>query len=143
MSIEENKMIARRFNEAIQSYWRDGSFDALEALVAPDFVHHGPGLPPDMAGLKQMLPAFRTAFPDLEITIEEIIVEGDKVFDRATWRATHQDELMGIPPTGKQVTVQEMHIARIADGKVVERWFQWDALGLMQQLGAAPAPGQG
>lgn len=141
MSTEENKMIARRFNEAIQSYWRDGSFDALEVLVAPDFVHHGPGLPPDLAGLKQMLPAFRTAFPDLEITIEEIMAERDKVFDRATWRATHQGELMGIPPTGKQVTVQEMHIGRIADGKVVERWFEWDALGMMQQLGVAPASG--
>ena len=143
MSTEENKMIARRFTEGIQSFWRTGSFDALEALVTPDFVHHGPGLPSDLAGLKQMLPAFRTAFPDLEITIEEIIAEGDKVFDRATWRATHQGELMGIPPTGKQVTVQESHIGRIVGGKMAERWSEWDALGMMQQLGVIPAPEQG
>ncbi len=142
MSTEENKMIARHFVEAIQTYWRTGNFDALEALVTPDFVHHGPGLPPDVAGLKQVLPAFRTAFPDFNVTVEEIIAEGDKVFDRVAWRATHQGELMGIPPTGKQVTVQEMHICRIADGKVAERWSQWDALGMMQQLGVAPSPGQ-
>lgn len=142
MSTEENKIMGRRFVEGIQSFWNTGNFDALEAIVSPDFVHHGPGLPSDLAGLKQVLPAFRAAFPDLQITVEDIIAEGDRVFDRIFWRGTHQGELMGIPPTGKQVTVQEMHIGRIAGGKVVERWSQWDALGLMQQLGVAPAPGQ-
>ena len=136
---EENKVITRRFNDAVQSFWRTGSFDALEAVITSDFVHHGPGLPPDLAGLKQMLPLFRAAIPDLEITVEDIIAEGDKVFDRVSWRGTHQGELMGIPPTGKQVTVTEMHICRIVGGKVAERWSQWDALGMLQQLGAIPA----
>ena len=140
MSTEENKMIARRFTEGIQSFWHTGSLDALEAIVTPDFVHHGPGLPSDLAGLKQALPLFRAAFPDMEITVEDMIADGDKVFDRVSWQATHQGELMGIPPTGKQVKVQEMHICRIAGGKMVERWSQWDAFGMLQQLGVIPVP---
>jgi steroid delta-isomerase-like uncharacterized protein len=142
MSSEENKMIARRFIDAIHSFWHTGEFEALEAVVTPDFAHHGPGLPPDLAGTKQMLPAFRAAFPDMEIKIDDLVAEGDKVVDHVTWQATHQGELMGIPPTGKQVAVSETHIYRIAGGKVVERWFQWDALGMMQQLGVIPPPEQ-
>lgn len=102
MSAEENKALAHRFNEAIQEFWRTGRFVSLEEVVAPDVVHHGPSLPSDLEGLKQVLPGFRAAFPDLQITVEELIAEGDKVFDRVTWRGTHQGELMGIPPPAKR-----------------------------------------
>lgn len=83
---------------------------------------------------------FRAAFPDLEMSVDDMIVAGDMVADRVTWRATHRGELMGIPPTGRRVTVTEIHLARIADGKIVERWGNWDPLGLLRQLGAVPTP---
>jgi steroid delta-isomerase-like uncharacterized protein len=139
---EENKAIVRRFNELVEEYWRTGNADALEEVVAPDFVHHAPGIPPDLEGLKQALPMFRAAFPDMRLTEEDVIADGDKVVDRVTVRGTHQGELMGIPSTGKQVEFTETHISRIADGKIVERWGEWDALGLMQQLGGVPVPEQ-
>jgi predicted ester cyclase len=85
---------------------------------------------------------FRGAFPDMRLTEEDMIAEGDKVVDRVTVRGTHEGALMGIPPSGNQVEFVETHISRIADGKIVERWGQWDALGMMQQIGAVPEAGQ-
>ncbi len=139
---EENKAVVRRFNELVEGYWRTGDTDAFDEVIAPDFVHHAPGLPPDLEGMKQALPMFRAAFPDMRLTVEEMIAEGDKVVDRVTVRGTHEGELMGIPASGKQVEFMETHISRIADGKIVERWGQWDAMGMMQQIGAVPAPEQ-
>ena len=139
---EEKKAVVRRFNELVEQYWRTGDADAFDEVVASDFVHHAPGLPPDLEGMKQALPMFRAAFPDMRLTVEEMIAEGDKVVDRVTVRGTHEGELMGIPASGKQVEFMETHISRIADGKIVERWGEWDALGMMQQIGAVSAPGQ-
>jgi predicted ester cyclase len=85
---------------------------------------------------------FRTAFPDLHGTIEDQIAEGDKVVMRMTYRGTHQGELMGIPATGKPVTMTFISINRIAEGKIAEGWVNFDALGMMQQLGVIPVPGQ-
>src|SRR5919204_5209759 len=106
MSIEENKALVRRFYEA----WNKGKLAALTAideLFAPDYVFHGNGVFPDMdrAGLKQMAPAGWTAFPDLHYTLEDLIAEWDKVVHRFTFRGTHQGDFMGVPPTGKQVSV--------------------------------------
>jgi steroid delta-isomerase-like uncharacterized protein len=139
---EENKAVVRRFNELVEEYWRTGDADAFDEVVASDFVHHAPGLPPDLEGMKQALPMFRAAFPDMRLTVEDMIAEGDKVLDRVTVRCTHEGELMGIPASGKQVEFMETHISRIVGGKIVERWGQWDALGMMQQIGVVPAPGQ-
>jgi steroid delta-isomerase-like uncharacterized protein len=139
---EENKAVVRRFNELVEEYWRTGDADAFDEIVASDFVHHAPGLPPDLEGMKQALPMFRAAFPDMRLTEEDVIAEGDQVVDRVTVRGTHEGELMGVPPSGNRVEFMETHISRIADGKIVERWGQWDALGMMQQVGAAPPPGQ-
>jgi predicted ester cyclase len=116
--------------------------DVFDEVLAPDFVYHSPGAPADLEGFKQFLPMFRAAFPDMRGTVEDLIAEGDKVVDRITFQATHQGEMMGISPTGNTVTVTEMHISRIAEGKIVERWGQTDMLGMMQQLGAVPPPGQ-
>ncbi len=143
MSAEENKAVVRRFNELIGEFWRTGNADAFDEIVAPEFVYHQPGTPPDLESFKQFLPMFRAAFPDMRYTVEDLIAEDDKVVDRISWQATHQGELMGIPPTGNSVTVTEMHISRIAGGKIVERWGQPDMLGMMQQLGVVPPPGQG
>lgn len=139
---EEKKAVVRRYNELVEQYWRTGDADGFDEVLASDFVHHAPGLPPDLEGMKQALPMFRAAFPDMRLTVEEMIAEGDKVVDRVTVRGTHEGELMGIPASGKQVEFTETHISRIADGKIVERWGQWDALGMMRQIGAVPAPGQ-
>jgi steroid delta-isomerase-like uncharacterized protein len=138
----ENKTIARRFNEDV---WGRGDEAALEELLAPDFVDHDalPGQPPGREGHRQILAAFRSAFPDLHVTTEDIVAEGDKVVTRWTARGTHQGELMGIAPTGKEVTIKGIDVLRIAGGKMVERWAEYNDLELMQQLGAVPEPGQG
>jgi steroid delta-isomerase-like uncharacterized protein len=93
-------------------------------------------------GVKQIVGVYRAAFPDLHLTIEDLIAEGDKVVVRFTARGTHQGDLMGVAPTGKEVTVTGISIVRIAEGKIVEEWENFDALGMMQQIGAVPPPAQ-
>jgi predicted ester cyclase len=84
---------------------------------------------------------FFDAFPDLQGTVEDVVGEGDKVASRLRWRGTHQGELMGIPPSGKQVDFTLQAIHRIAEGKIVEGWVNYDTLGMMRQIGAIPEPG--
>ena len=141
MSEAENKTIGKRFNEDV---WGTGDEAALEELFAPDLVDLGalPGQTPDPKGHKQTLAVFRSAFPDLNVTTDDIIAEGDKVVSRWTARGTHQGELMGIAPTGKEVTFTGIEVLRIAEGKVVERWAETNDLEVMQQIGAIPEPGQ-
>jgi steroid delta-isomerase-like uncharacterized protein len=141
MSAEENKAIIRRF---VDEVFNTGNMAAADELAAPDFLDHNPfpGTPPGLEGYKQGMRLFRAAFPDLEFILEDQIAEGDKVVARWTVRATHQGEVMGIPPTGKRVTVTGIDIVRFAGGKMVESWNLWDTLGLLQQLGVMPTPGQ-
>jgi predicted ester cyclase len=138
MSTEHNKALVRRYREIHNS----GHLDALHEIVAQDIVSHNglPGLPPGLEGGKMAHQFFSAAFPDTQVTTDDLIVEGDKVVERFTARFTHKGEFMGIPPTGKSCTVTGMSVFRIANGKIVEHWGQNDALGLMQQLGAMPAP---
>ena len=96
---------------------------------------HGP------EGIKEFITGYLAGFPDGRITIDGQLAEGDMVATRWTGRGTHQGELMGIPPTGKQVTVSGITISRVKNGKVVEEWSNWDTLGMLQQLGVVPAPG--
>jgi predicted ester cyclase len=84
---------------------------------------------------------YRTAFPDLQIPIEDVIAEGDRVVTRWTTRGTHQGELMGAAPTGNQLTVTGILIDRVSGGKIEEEWVDYDTLHLMQQIGAVPQPG--
>ncbi len=141
MSAQENKALVRRFVDEVQS---GGNIDAIDELCSPEFVNHSapPGVPSNTEGVKQVTAMFRQAFPDSYFTVEDMIAEGDKVATRKTFHGTHQGEFMGIPPTGKQVTFTGIHIFRIAGGKVAEHWLEVDTLGLLQQLGAIPAPGQ-
>jgi steroid delta-isomerase-like uncharacterized protein len=140
MGAEESKMLARRYMTEI---WDKGNMDAVDELLAPSYIDHNPppGLPADREGLKQSVTLFRTAFPDLKSTIEDLVAEGDKVVGRIVARGTHRGEFQGIPPTGKQVTVQGIFIGRVAGGKLMESWEQFDAAGLLQQLGAMPPTG--
>jgi steroid delta-isomerase-like uncharacterized protein len=141
MSEPEYKSIAQRFNEDV---WGRGDEAVLEELLDPGFVDHDPlpGQSPDREGHKQILAAFRSAFPDLNVTTEDMVAEGDKVVTRWTARGTHQGELLGIAPTGREVRIKGIDVLRIAEGRIVERWAEYNDLEVMQQLGAIPEPGQ-
>lgn len=142
MSAEQNKAIIRRYFEEV---WDKGNLAAEEEFVAPDVVVHAPPLPgaaPGVEGAKQVVTMFRTAFPDLKVVIEDLIADSDKVVQRWTAHVTHQGQLLGIPPTGRQVTLTGINIFRFAGGKIVERWGELDTLGILQQLGVVPPPGQ-
>jgi len=137
---QQNKMLMRR---GIEEMWSRGNDPVVDELIASDFVGHSP---PDQihgpAGVKHYFATLRTAFPDIHFTIEDQIAEGDRVVTRWTARATHTGEYQGIPPTGKQSVVTGITIDRVAGGKVVEGWTNFDLLGLLQQLGVLPAPEQ-
>jgi steroid delta-isomerase-like uncharacterized protein len=140
MGSEENKVLVRRYVEAIHR----GNIDEGEEFLAPDFVFHMPGTPGPLnrEAFRQLFTGLLAAFPELEITNEEFVAEGDKVAGRWITSGTQQGELWGIPPTGKQVEITSMDINRIAGGKIAERWHEFDALGMMRQLGVAPGPEQ-
>ncbi len=140
MSTEENKALVRRFVDEVQS---GGNIDAIDELCSPEFVNHSapPGVPSNTEGVKQVTAMFRLAFPDSYFTVEDMVAEGDKVATRKTFRGTHQGTFAGIPPTGQQVSIGLIDIVRVADGKVVEHWSMGDNLGMMQQLGVIPNPG--
>lgn len=137
MTEERNKALNRRFVEEVIN---QGNLDAIEELIDPGVVDHAApeGFPAGREGARQFAAMMRSAFSDLHITIEEMIAEGDKVAVRSTWSGTHKGEFMGIPATGRRVTVGQIDITRVADGRMVEHWGQFDALGLMQQLGVVP-----
>jgi steroid delta-isomerase-like uncharacterized protein len=140
MNTEGNKSILRRYFEEA---WNKGRLEMLEEIVAPNYVNHDPavpGLPPGPEGLKPIIAGFRAAFPDLHFSIEDQVAEEDKVVTRWTMRGTHLGEFMGLPPSGKQVTSGGMQIERVVNGQIVEHWRKSDDFGLMQQLGALPAP---
>ena len=137
MSTEDNKALARRaFEETInQRNWA-----VFDELHVPDYVcHYASRTIQGREPFKQFLSMLLTAFPDVHVTIEDLIGEGDRVVIRYTYRGTHKGDLMGIPPTGKQVAVTGIEIMRVANGKILEEWIISD---LMQQIGVVPAPGQ-
>jgi steroid delta-isomerase-like uncharacterized protein len=140
MSGEENKDVVRRFNQAMRKFWQTGDADTLEGLLAPDFLQHWPGFPSDRQGYLEALQKFRTAFPDLEKTTEDMLAEGDKVLDRVSVRCTHAGEFLGQPASGKRIVLSEMHIARVLNGQIIERWGEWDQLGLLEQVGMIYVP---
>jgi predicted ester cyclase len=121
-----------------------GNFGLIDELYAPDFVEHyaQPGVPPTREGFKQVAMALRSAFPDLRYTVEDAIEAGDKIVHRLAASGTMKGDFFGIPATGTRATWTEIHIGRVADGRLVEHWGLVDQLGMMVQLGAIPAPGQ-
>jgi steroid delta-isomerase-like uncharacterized protein len=142
MSAEENKVIARRYGEEI---WDKGDLAAADELLDANLIDHHPfmGQGPGREGYKHVVILFRTAFPDFRVTNDDIIAEGDRAILRWSAHGIHQAELAGMPPTGKRVKVTGIDILRIANGKIVERWAEDNALELMQQLGVIPSPEQG
>ena len=135
---EVNKTIVRRLFEEV---WNKGNLSVADELFTPNCEHHDASSPDFGRGPeseKKRAALYRTAFPDLQLTIEDIIAEGQTVVARWSCRGTHKGDLSGIAPTGKQVTISGVSIARFTNGKMVEGWVNWDALGLMQQLGVVP-----
>jgi predicted ester cyclase len=140
MSTEENKALIRR---AYEEAFNQRNLAVLDEVDAPDFVVHNAST--TMQGLeafKQFLSLYLTAFADARFTVEDLVAEGDRVVARHTFRGIHTGDLMGIAPTGKQVTTTGVTITRFANGKGVELWGNNDDLGLLQQLGVVPSPGQ-
>jgi steroid delta-isomerase-like uncharacterized protein len=139
MSTEDNKALMHRAYDALNQK----NLAVLDEVYAPDLVVHIVSTTiQGLEAFKQGLSLFLTAFPDARFTIEDMIAEGERVVVRYTFRGTHTGNFMGIAPTGKQVTQTGITINRFANGKAVELWGNVDDLGLLQQLGAVPAPGQ-
>jgi steroid delta-isomerase-like uncharacterized protein len=140
MSTESNKAAVQRFRDAFTA----GDLDGAAAVFAPNAIIHLSGAPEPLTteGFKQLGGMMLSAFSGGTGTVEDMIAEGDKVVSRLTFRGAHTGELMGIPPTGKSVTISEVIIDRFAGGKIVESWRLFDQMGMMQQLGVIPAPGQ-
>ena len=120
MSVEENKALVRRLFEA----WNTGNMDLIDELLIPDYVDNDalPGQTQGLEGYKQIGAYLLNVFPDMKMTIDDLIIEGDKVAVRSTFSGTHKAEFMGIAPTGKKVTFTAINIYRIVDGKFVEEW---------------------
>ena len=138
MSSEQNKAIVRRLFE---EPWK-GNLEVVDELIASDYVGHDPANPEPLRGpesVKEFISTYRAAFPDSRITVEQQLAEGDLVATRWSGRGTHEGELMGIQPTGKQVTISGLTISRLVGGKVVEEFQNWDNFGMLQQLDAIPA----
>jgi predicted ester cyclase len=129
-----------RIRHAIDEVFNKGNMIALDDIMATDIVYHQPPRP-DLKGLeayKQFFTDLRKAFPNMQYTIDDLIIDGDTSAARYTLRGTHTGQWMGIPPTGKRVTWTGLWMTRTANGMGVEQWVYSDTLGLMQQLGIAP-----
>ncbi len=132
---EQNKTNVRRLFEEV---WNKGNVSALDDLFAPTYTHHDSSTPDVGRGPeseKKRVTLYRNAFPDIRFTIEDMLAEGETVVARWSCRGTHKGELNGIAPTNKQFNITGVSIARFTNGKMFEGYVNWDALGLMQQLG--------
>jgi steroid delta-isomerase-like uncharacterized protein len=140
---EENKALARRwFDEVFNAQ----NFDVAEEITAQDAVSHDPtlnDLPSGPEGDRHVVNLYHGAFPDAQITVEDQIAEGDRVVTRWSGRGTHQEEFMGVPPSENRIEIAGMTINRVSGGKIAETWTNYDALGMMQQIGAMPSPAEG
>jgi steroid delta-isomerase-like uncharacterized protein len=132
---EANKAVVRRVFEEV---WNKGNLQVVEELYGPSYTHHDASTPDQgrgPEGEKKRATLYRNAFQDLRLTVEELFADGETVTARWSCRGTHKGELNGIAATGKQIAMTGISLFRFAGGKIVEGWVNWDALGLMQQLG--------
>src|SRR5215212_5225693 len=139
---EEIKALVRRQEEELFGH---GNLDVADEIYAPDYVGHDPSNPQDVRGLeaaKRAAADYRRAFPDLRVTVEDLIAEGDRVAARLRFRGTHRGELDGIAPTGRRVDCTGIVISRIEGGMIAEDWANFDDFGMMQQLRLIPESGQ-
>jgi steroid delta-isomerase-like uncharacterized protein len=142
VSTEENKAVVQRWFSDVVSQGDMSSLDAICAVCHPSFeMVQGvvEPAPQGIDGLKGLIATLRTAFPDLHATVDEQVAEGDKVVSRVTMSGTHEGEFMGIPPTGKSFTIPGVSIWEVRGGMLISEWVNWDSMGMMRQLGLAPA----
>lgn len=138
MLTQENKAIVTRW---VDKFWNQQDRDVIDELLSPNYILHNPDGPvhgPE--AFKQFSAAFHTAIPDLHVTVETMLAEGDKVVWRYHLQGTHDGELLGIPPSGKPVVLTGIIISRFANGKWEEDWQNNNLVGLLQQIGAIPTP---
>ncbi|MCI0626006.1 MAG: ester cyclase [Acidobacteria bacterium] len=138
----DNRAIARRLNDEV---WNRGNLSAIDEILATGYMHHDPASRNFGSGpveYKKLVALYRSAFPDVLFTIENLVSEGDLVVTQWTARGTQRGEVMGIAPTGRQVTVSGISIARVEQGRLAEQWVSWDALGMLRQLGVVPGTEQ-
>ncbi|MCI0695742.1 ester cyclase [candidate division KSB1 bacterium] len=139
---EKNTAAVKRFYDEVMG---KGNLKVIDELVADNFVDHyvpDPKMPGNKAGLTQTMTMFRTAFPDLQVTVEDVIAKGDKVWVYTTMRGTQKGEFMDMPASGKKIEVKGFDIVRFVNGKAVEHWGLNDDYTMLQQLGVIPMPGQ-
>jgi steroid delta-isomerase-like uncharacterized protein len=138
MTTEQNKTLVRQF---IEEFLTQGNVNMVKEIVAPDFIENEqlpPGMPQGREGVEMITTMLHGGFSDFKATIEDIIAEDDKVMVRMTWSGTQTGEFMGMPPSGKAMSIAIVDIFRLAEGKIVEHWGVMDMMGMMQQLGAMP-----
>jgi steroid delta-isomerase-like uncharacterized protein len=139
MSVEENKAVVRRYFAALDNH----QLDVVSGLFAPEYRLTFDGNPVmDRAAALGIFGMFLGALPDVSHEVLDIFGEGDRVVARIFVRGTQRGEMMGIPPSGKSIAIGAINVMRLADGKIAEHWTVTDSLGMMQQLGVIPAPGQ-
>jgi len=138
----QTAMLSRRIFEDV---WNHKNLSVIDDLISADYVHHDPNSPTasGIDGYKQFVNYYMNAFPDAHFTIDDAFTDGQTEVTRWTVVGTHEGELAGIPRTGRRFSVTGISIARIANGKIIESWNNWDALGLMQQLGVVSAEAKG
>ena len=139
MSTMQNRSILQRiFDEALNQ----GNLALVDKLVAPGGSSHhlSWGMPPNRMGFKQLITTFRMAFPDLHCTVEDEIIQDDKIAAHWTMRGTHKGPFLGNSPTNKSIVVQGLIYARIENGQVIENWILIDQMSMLQQLGLVPPP---
>jgi len=134
MTTAEHKMIVRRFFEEA---WNQQNLNVVDEIFAPTVIFNGQSVTRE--ALKQALAGRRVAFPDIQVTVDDRVAEGEKVSTRRTWRATHKGPYRGVAPTGKAVKWTQISVVRFSQGKIVEDWAVADELGIRQQLGTLPA----
>jgi predicted ester cyclase len=139
MSVEQNKDVFRR---VIEEGFNKGNFDAWDVCFPPTFQEHQFGLPPTLEGLKRAIAGLRAAFPDLKLTIEDMVADGDTIWARMTGCGTDSKGFMGRPPTGRSFAITVMDVCRFEHGKIVEHWGVPDRFHQLVQLGLLPQPAE-
>lgn len=137
MTVDEIKKFT---HDVVDNYWNKKQFNLAEKYYSSSYINHHPLLPEvqNLEQFKQWCTAFKNGFPDFNVVIEEIVVEGDMAVTRYTLLCTHTGEYLGIPPTGKKAEMSGMAMNRLKDGKIIETWWNGNDLGMMQQLGIIP-----
>ena len=136
--------IKERARAFIEEAWSKGNLAIVDEMLAPEYVNHSPlesGQPAGREGYKRAIVTLRTGFPDLTATVEEVLVEGDRVVTRYTARGTHLGTFQGVAPTGKRIEASGTTIDRYAGGRIVETWDSFDLLAVYRQIGVFSGPG--